>query len=503
MTWVQPSEVDGVGLVAEIVRGPVSAVIEGLELPILVYFLVVNTSYLLLIVTATLELARHLRRVPFAGYEETQASPLTQPVSVLVPAYNEEAGIVASVRALLGLRYPEHEVVVVDDGSTDATLERLRAAFDLVEVPRVIPADVPVRGAVVAVMVPRSGDSRLVVVTKTNGGKTDSLNLGTNLARFPLLCMVDADSILEPDALVTVTKPFADDPDRVVATGGVIRAANGCRVVGARVTDVRMPTTWLPRIQVVEYLRAFLLGRTGWSRLRALMIISGAFGVFRRDVVVMVGGLDPGCIGEDAELVVRIHHEMRRRRRPYRMVFVAEPVSWTEVPTTRRVLASQRRRWHRGLCEITWKHRGMILNPRYGRIGMLALPYIIAFELLAPVLEIGGFVLLVLGLSLGITDLTYAWLFLLVIYGYGLLVSMAALVVEEFSFHRYGRWRDLGLALLAAVAENLGYRQLTALWRVQGILDALRGSDHVWGEMTRTGFGDEPAPRVPLMVDRP
>jgi cellulose synthase/poly-beta-1,6-N-acetylglucosamine synthase-like glycosyltransferase len=458
----------------------------------LMYFFLINTSYLVLIGLAVLEFVRHLRRLPFAGHEEMYRSPLTQPASLLVPAYNEATGIVSAVQAMLALRYPVFEVVVIDDGSTDDTFERLRAEFDLVEVPRVIPADVPTRAVVRSVHMPRIRSDPLVVVRKDNGGKTDSLNVGINLAQHPLICMVDADSILDPQALLSVAKPFVDDPLRVVASGGVVRVANGCTVLAGRIAAVRMPTTWLPRIQVVEYLRAFLLGRTGWSRLGGLLIISGAFGLFRRDVVVEVGGFDHNCIGEDAELVVRLHRHLREQRRDYRIVFVAEPVSWSETPSTLKVLARQRSRWHRGIAEILVKHRRLIGNPRYGRIGLVSMPYYVVFELSAPGVELAGLILVPAGLLIGAVDISFGLQFILVAYGYALLIDLVALAVEEFSFHRYHRWRDLWSAVAASVLENIGFRQLAAVWRCHGIFAAVRGGRQVWGEMTRRGFGGPP-----------
>lgn len=474
--------------------------------PVLAYFFAINTSYLVLIVLAATDFAKHLRRVPFASYDEVLASPLAPGVSVLVPAYNEEVGIVASVSAMLALRYPDHEVVVVDDGSTDATFALLEREHDLVPVEREIGGAVPYRGRVLSVHAPRDGRTPLVVLRTENSGRSDALNAGINVAGRDLVCFVDADSILDPDALLTVAKPFVDDPVRVVATGGVVRAVNGSRVVAGRVVEARMPRGWLARIQVVEYLRAFMLGRAGWSRLGSLVLISGAFGLYRRDLLLEIGGLDADCIGEDFELCVRVHHHLRDVRREraraglgvgrragddFRVVFVAEPVTWTEVPPTAAVLARQRRRWHRGLWQVLSKHRGMLLNPRYGRIGLVALPYCVAFELVAPVVELVGVVVVPLGLALGVVRADTALAFLLVAYAYAVLVSAAALAVEEFSYHRYGRWRDLAAAGAAAVLENVGYRQMTALWRVQGLLAALRGSEVVWGEMTRSGFGDE------------
>jgi cellulose synthase/poly-beta-1,6-N-acetylglucosamine synthase-like glycosyltransferase len=455
---------------------------------IFAYFVALNSGYLVLIALAGLEFGRHLRRSPFAGTDDMFRSPLTLPVTLIVPAYNEGAGIVAAVQAMAALRYPRYEIVVVDDGSTDDTFDRLRAQFDLVEVPRVVPSEVHYRSQVLSVHVARGNPETLTVVRKTNGGKADALNVGINLARHPLVCMVDADSLLDPDALLSVAKPFGDDPLRVAACGGVVRIANGCKVLGGRVVDVRMPRPWLLRIQVVEYLRAFLMGRTGWSRLGGLVVISGAFGIFRRDLVVRIGGMAHDTVGEDAELVVRLHHYLRERREDYRVIFVAEPVSWSEAPARLPVLGRQRRRWHRGIAEILSKHRRMIGNPRYGRIGLIALPYYVVFELLAPFVELSALVLLPLGLWVRAVDLDFAWRFALVAYGYGLLVSLASLFIEEVSFHRYPRWSDLWRGVLAAVAENFGYRQLLAVWQVSGAAAAWRGRQAVWGFMHRQGF---------------
>jgi len=467
------------------------------------YFVLANTSFLLLTALAAVDFVGHARRAGFRGYDDTFNSALTPPVSVLVPAYNERAGIVEAVRAMMSLRYPEYEVVVVDDGSTDGTLDALAVAFDLVEVPWVVPAEVPTRGAVQSVYVSRDGARNLVVVRKANGGKSDALNTGINVARNPLVCMVDADSILDPDALLHVSKPFAEDPERVVATGGVIRAANGCVVRSGRVVEVRMPRRWLPRIQVVEYLRAFLIGRSGWSRAGALMIISGAFGMFRRDLLLQVGGMAHDSIGEDAELVVRLHRHLADQRRDRRIVFVAEPVAWTEVPESRVVLGRQRRRWARGMAEILLRHRRMVLNPRYGAVGLLALPWFVLFEVLAGFVELVGLTYLVaVGALKGlqavgiaeqyVVDTSAALLLLAVSLGYSFLLTLVALAMEEFTFHRYRRRRDLVAALAAAALENLGYRHMTAWWRVIGTFQALRATPPEWGAMTRTGFDSQP-----------
>ncbi len=466
----------------------VFTVLRDYNVVVLWYFVALNTSYLALIAIAATEVGRLTRRASFVSHEDIFANPLTPPVSIIVPAHNEDAVIVESVRAMLALKYSEFEVIVVDDGSTDETFTRLRDAFDLESIDRVAPGQIETIGEITGVYASRSGEP-LVVVRKVSAGlRSDAVNAGLDLARYPLVCMVDADSILEETALLAVAKPFVDDPRHVVAAGGLIRVANGTSIYRGRVEDARHSSRWLARIQSVEYIRSFLLGRLGWSRLGSLLIISGAFGLFRRDVVLEVGGLDPRSLGEDAELVTTIHEHLRDTGRDYRVVFVPEPVCWTEVPETFAQLAKQRRRWSRGLAQLVRKHRGMIGRPKYGRIGMVALPYYVAFELVGPVIEATSLVALVAGLALGVVSPWFAAAFALAAIGYGLLVSACALAIEEVAFHRYHRWSDLQRSFAAAVAETIGYRQLHSWWRLRGLYDEIRGRQAAWGEMQRRGF---------------
>jgi len=459
---------------------------------VIFYFLALNSLYLAMILIAAAH-TRRAHRIPTeSALEDLFANPLTPGVSVLVPAYNEEKSIVSSVQAILALRYPMLEIVIAEDGSTDDTFEALRLEFDLLPCPRVAAGTIATIGAVTSTH--SSGDGRLIVVRKENAGRRgDALNVALEYSRYPLVCMIDADSVMERDALLQVVRPFMDDPDRVAATGGAIRPINGCPTDRGQILEKRAPGSWAARIQVVEYLRSFLLGRVGWSAFNSLMIISGAFGLFRRDLVEEIGGLTSESLAEDADLVNGLHRRLRQQKRDYRIVFVPHPVCWTEVPETMKSLSRQRRRWSHGLFQVLWRFRGLIGNPNYGRVGLLLLPYYVVFELLSPLIEVLGLLAVVVGLALGILNVSAALLFAVTALGYGVLLSIVAIVVDEITYQTYRRWSDFAVLVAAAFLENVGFRQLHAIWRLRGLAAGLRGSDASWGEMTRVGFTDAKA----------
>jgi cellulose synthase/poly-beta-1,6-N-acetylglucosamine synthase-like glycosyltransferase len=325
------------------------------------------------------------------------------------------------------------------------------------------------------------------VVAKENGGKADALNAGVNAARFPLFCAIDADAILERDALLRVVKPFMDRPRETVASSGIVRVVNGCTVRDGTVTEIHAPRNHLAVLQVVEYLRAFLTSRTGWSRIRSLFVISGAFGVFKRDAVLQVGGYRTDTVGEDMDLVLRLHRMCRERHERYRIVFIPDPVVWTEAPQNLSTLRRQRNRWHRGLLECLWASRRMIGRPKYGPVGLLGLPYNLVFEALGPLIEVCGYGILIVSVTLGIVNAHFVALFFLLAVGYGVFLSVAAVLLDQARVGRHGSPRDLARLLLFTVVENFGYRQLQALWRVQATFDFLRKKQG-WGEMPRIGF---------------
>src|SRR4051812_29604845 len=453
---------------------------------VLLFFFSINSYYLALTIAGFSRTLRVFREVRRPDQRRLLRSPLTPPVSVLAPAFNEEANVVENVRSLLMLDYPLFEVILINDGSRDRTLDCLIAAFELKPSARSFEYSVsckPIRGVYESGAYPN-----LVVVDKVNAGKADALNSGLNLALYPLFCAIDADSILEPDALLRLVRPFLEAPGVTIAAGGVIRVANGCDIRGGRVRQVQLVRRVLPLIQIVEYLRAFLFGRMGWSTGNSLLVISGAFGLFDKRTAVQAGGYATDTVGEDMELVVRMHRYLRDRKQRYHIGFVPDPICWTEVPETLRVLRRQRTRWQRGLIDTLWRHRGMMGRPRYGMVGLVALPGFAMFEMLSPLIELSSYLLVPVLLVLGYVDFSYAVPFLAVSILYSILISITAVLLEDLAFRRYPRFRDLAFLISAAVLEHLGYRQLTVWWRVRAFWEFFRG-DLSWGAMERRGVG--------------
>ncbi len=449
------------------------------------YALSLNLSYLLLWPLARRGMTRTMRRRNWAWHEEAFASPLTPGISIVVPAFNEATVILESVASLLAQRYSLFEVVIVDDGSTDATAQTLIDAYGLRQVspaPRhklqYEPVTEMYRGA---------APHDVTLIRKRNGGRADALNAGLDVARHPYVCITDADSIIDPDGLSVMVRPVLEDPERVIAVGGTIRVGNSCRIESGRVMEARMPSGRLAAYQVVEYLRAFLFGRIAWDAIGALVIVSGAFGLFRRDVVDEVGGYWTDTVGEDLELTVRLHRHMRDQNLPYRITFAPDPVCWTEVPSDMGTLGRQRRRWHRGLWECLWRHKGMMLRPRYGTPGMIALPYFLIFEFCGPLIEAAAWIAFPIGLALGIVSWHLVAAFILCSWVLGSLVTLVACGLEENGYRNYRRGRDLGRMMCLAVFENMWFRQLIDFYRLAGVWDIARRKQG-WGAMRRTGF---------------
>lgn len=446
------------------------------------YFICVNLGYIALNLLSLASLRRYAAARSLDHLPRTY-SGFQPPVSILVPAYNEEATIAASLRSLLQLNYSQFEIVAVNDGSKDGTLAVLQREFALTPFPEAYRIRIPVkrvRGIYRSTIHPN-----LCVIDKENGGKADALNTGINAARYPLFCAVDADSILQRDSLQRLVQPFIDDPS-TVAAGGTVRLANGCIVSGGFLTKIGLPRSPLALLQLVEYLRAFLFGRLGWSPLNAVLIISGAFGLFKLDTVVTAGGYRTDTVGEDMELVVRLHRLLRSQRPKYRIAFVPDPICWTEAPETLKVLKSQRMRWQRGLAESLSLNMGLLFGRNSGAAGWLAFPFMSVFEWWGPLIELAGYVFMLVGFIVGVISPLAFITFMVTAFSFGLLLSVSALLLEEMSLHIYPRPRHLAALVGIAIAENLGYRQLVSFWRLIGLVRWMFGAKAKWGDMKRS-----------------
>jgi cellulose synthase/poly-beta-1,6-N-acetylglucosamine synthase-like glycosyltransferase len=446
---------------------------------VFIYFLAVNTVYTLLIFLALRDIVRHAYLTTARVARRQLAGEFYfKPVSVIVPAHNEAAVISQSVRALLNLHYPEFEIIVVNDGSTDDTLELLKAEFGLASSIKPISLQVPhkdIKG------IYRSKDyPNLIAVDKENGGKADAINAGINVSAYPLFCSIDADSLLEPDAILKSAKLFLED-DALIATGGIIRVLNGCTVKDGSVIEIGLPATSLEALQVLEYTRAFLSGRTGWNALRSLLIISGAFGVFRKDMVIAVNGYRR-TVGEDMDLVMRLHRHCTDRGIPYKILFVPDPVCWTQAPATLKMLLKQRNRWHRGMIDALIHNRSMILNRKYGATSFAGVSYFVFVELLGPLIELFGYVSIPLLYFFGFLNTQVFVLFILLAVLWGVSINIGAIFLDTYNFRRYKKTSDILRLCLLAAGEFLGYRQIMLLERLRATF-SFRQKD--WGTQAR------------------
>lgn len=406
------------------------------------------------------------------------------PISILVPAYNEEATVVENIKSLLALNYANYEVVVINDGSKDDTLSKVISAFDLKMV--TYPMRAKIKTNEVRGIYYNPEHPKLHLIDKVNGGKADALNVGINFSNYPYFVSIDADSLLDSDALIRIALSFMEYK-YTIAVGGIIRVANGSKVVGGKVISLALPRNSVALFQIVEYFRAFLVGRMGWSIFDALLIISGAFGAFEKDAVLKVGGYTVGTVGEDMDLVMKLHMFMRKKKYKYKINFLPDPICWTQVPETVRDLFGQRRRWQIGLIDSLKNGREMFLNPRFGVLGMMAMPYFVFFELLGPVIEAAGLVIIPLSYLLHMISLEFFLLFLIATTLFGVVLSVGALAIEEHTFNKYVQVSDFLLLSFYSIIENFGYRQMTVYFRLMGLLQ-YRKYKHAWGKIKRKTF---------------
>jgi cellulose synthase/poly-beta-1,6-N-acetylglucosamine synthase-like glycosyltransferase len=437
------------------------------------YYGVVSVLYSVLLSIALVVILRHIHRVKYEPFKEYSASPETPSVSVLIPAYNEEKVVVRTIRSALAIDYPLFEVIVINDGSDDGTLETVINAFGLKKIDLVyrnILQTIPVKGFYSNPDIPN-----LLLIDKERSGKADSLNCGMLVSRSPYFCSVDADSLLEKDSLIKLMTPIMESNIPVIACGGVVKILNGVSLRDILITEIKLPRRALPLFQIVEYARTFLFGRMGWNALNSLLILSGTFSLFNKTAVIAVGGYGKKNTTEDMEIIVRLHEHYLRKKKPYRIKFISDPICWTEVPEGMKMLGRQRRRWHLGLIQTMFQYRTMIFNPRYGRMGLLVMPYYLLFETLGPLVELVGYVAVVCSYLLGLLSTDFLLLFLTLAIFYGALLSISGVFLAELTYRRYPKWSHLMRLLWYAVLENFCYRQLNSFWRTEAIFQFLRG----------------------------
>ncbi|MGE6219661.1 glycosyltransferase family 2 protein [Nubsella zeaxanthinifaciens] len=453
------------------------------------YALFVMGSYVALALLSAVEMNGYMKKNSYVSYREILVSPLAPPVSILAPAYNEEATIVENIRSLLSLHYGNYEVVIINDGSKDNTFQKMFDFYHLERVDFAVDYQIPcneIRGVYKSKL---PSFAKLTVVDKVNGGKSDALNAGINVSSKGLILCIDVDCIVQEDAILKLAKPYLEEKHMVIATGGVVRIANSCKVEDGKLVEVNMPRNIWPRFQVLEYIRAFLMGRMAWSRLNGLLIISGAMGLFDKRTVIEVGGYDHSTVGEDMELVVRMRRYMHEQDRRYAVVYIPDPLCWTEAPADLQILGRQRNRWTRGTIETLLKHKDLFFNPRYGILGMLSYPYWLFFEWLAPIIEFLGLSIFIILAVTGHINWEFSSILICMVYFFSVALSTVAVLFEEMSYQQYTKGKDLVKLLIAAFLEPLLYHPLTVYWAIKGNIHKFTGKN-TWGVMTRKGFSN-------------
>jgi cellulose synthase/poly-beta-1,6-N-acetylglucosamine synthase-like glycosyltransferase len=459
-------------------------------LVLMVFYFSINTVYLAILVLSVVEIQRSKKYRFTFDLDQAFRYRLLPPVSIILPAYNEEKTIVESVRSILFVRYPQYELLVVNDGSKDGTLKTLIEAFNLIKTDYVFRRSIiteNVRGIYIS-----KDFKNIIVIDKENGGKADALNAGINVSRYPYFCAVDADTILGEDALAKLILPFINDPDRTTAVGGIVKPANGAVIQMGRLLEERITKNLLVIIQSLEYARAFFLGRLGLSALNSLLIISGAFGLFKKEDVLKVEGYKRRSLGEDMMLVVKLHKVKRRERRQYRVSFVTDTICWTEIPSTIRVLARQRVRWQMGLMESIFENREMILNPRYGIIGLFSMPFYILTEIVPPFFEPIGYAVLAVGIGTGVLPLATLLRFFVIAWVYSLMHTLYALIMESYGIGNKAPIHHFIIKFLASLLENFFYRQINIWCKLKGFFRFFTRKRE-WGSMERKGFDQKSA----------
>lgn len=450
----------------------------------IIYTIAINIFYNGQMLISFIDIMGYMKKMKSSDYKRYIQSKNMIPISVIVPAYNEEKTIIDNIKSLMALNYFEYEIIIVNDGSTDFTKETIIKEFNLIKVNQPVKQSLSTNE--ILGIYRNTQYENLIFIDKLNGGKADALNTGINVSRFPIFASIDADSILDNDALIKLTMLFVEDPE-TIAVGGIVRIANGSIINNGKLIEMKIPKSTIAIFQIIEYFRAFLTGRTSLSKLDAILIISGAFGAFNKKTVIECGGYKVNMIGEDMDIILRLHKAMKDQKKKYKIQFLAEPICWTQAPETFKDLRTQRRRWQIGLFDNLLNYRSMLFKPKYGAVGMISLPYYWIFELIGPIIEFIGYIAIPLSYLFGLLDFNIFIIYLIVSFLLGATLSMGSILLEQVSFCKYKSFKDTMLLALFGLLENLGYRQLTILFRIEGMIK-FKKMRNSWGSIDRKRF---------------
>ncbi|MCI5735178.1 MAG: glycosyltransferase family 2 protein [Eubacterium sp.] len=466
------------------IMGYIRTVISFFNYFCMAFTVLLSVIYIVQMIMSFVKVRKDSKALMSNDYERYMYSDNLLPISLLIPAYNEEENVVQNIKSLMKMDYPNFEIIVVNDGSTDKTHEKIVEAFGLYQIESSQKVSIPtkeVRGVYYNVDYPN-----LLYIDKENGGKSDALNAGINASSYPLFACLDADSRLEKDALLKLSIEFNKDKNTIVA-GGIVRIANGSVIRDGEFKGFSMPKKIIERFQIVEYYRSFLSGRVSWGLSNSMLIVSGAFGVFQKQAVIEVGGYKTNTIGEDMEIVVRLHSYMRKNKRKYKIIFCEDAVCWTQGPMSLKDIRGQRRRWQIGLLDTLISHKNLLFNPRYGMVGMVAVPYNWMFELLGAVIEVLGYFIIPFSLIMGELNVFFFVIYFLLATLLGIMLSIGSLILEQYTKKSAMTAKQYILISVYAILENFGYRQLITLFRVEGIFK-YRKLRQTWGKIERKEF---------------
>ncbi len=410
-------------------------------------------------------------------------------VSIIAPAYNEGKSIVENVKSLLSQEYPLFEVVIINDGSTDDTLEKLIQSFDLVKVDFFYQEKVKahtVRGHYIST---NPIYNKLIIVDKKNGkSKADASNAGLNSAKYPLFICTDVDCILRKDTIATLVKPFIESEKKVIATGAAIRISNSCEFKEGTLYKSNYPKNFFACFQELEYMRSFLYGRMAWSRLNGLLLVSGGLGMFDRETVIAIGGYKKEFLGEDMELIMRMRMYMHEKKEPFTIKYIPESLCWTEGPSDRKVFLRQRVRWSRGLAQNLYNYKKLIFNPKYGITSFIILPYYILCEFAVPILEVIGLFCIAMEIAFFGVNNSFLFIITIAVYLFYIFQTMISIYLDQLIYKQYSKLSDIFRLIAFVFLEPFLYHPFTLYASLKGYKNFIVKKEKVWGEMTRKGF---------------